>query len=338
MNATLIGYIIGRRFVMAISDSGSYTDVMQHEAKAHGNEEFPAACYQVLFPETSVPAHWHTELELTHVIKGSLLLAVGGTMHVIETGQGAFLNQDVLHAAKSRNVNETTMLHTVIFHPKMIAPDQNSVFWKKYTDPLIENDQYPFQLLDPSVEWQKELLLHHEKAWSDIASEPDGYEMLARNELNLIVLLLCEHQITPKTDDLNNISVNLRAEQKRNRRNVKRMKAMVSFIRGHYFEPVKLDEIAAAGMVSRTECMRCFREVLDTTPVRFLNQYRLHVAAGYLRETDWTVSEIGYRCGYTEMGYFAAEFRKIYGMTPGEYRKAASDQSAEKLPGDGRTQ
>ena len=48
-------------------------------------------------------------------------------------------------------------------------------------------------------------------------------------------------------------------------RNVKRM---LAFIHAHYSEPIGVDDIAQSTAISRTECFRCFRSVLNSTPNR----------------------------------------------------------------------
>jgi AraC-like DNA-binding protein len=55
--------------------------------------------------------------------------------------------------------------------------------------------------------------------------------------------------------------------------------------------------------------------------MQYTKKYRLIMAAGYLKTTAWPISEIGRKCGFQEMGYFAAQFRKTFAMTPTAYRK-----------------
>lgn len=304
---------------MSISPNTSYADVLGHELKAHGTIAFPAACYLVQFPDNKVPAHWHSELEMIHVIQGRLHVNTGADNYILKQGEGIFINQNVLHTVKSENPAETTIIHTLVFNPGLIGNNREGVYWQKYIDPLIENGNYPVQTLDPSVEWQNQILKYHEESWSAMAKEPEGYEILVRNSLSLIILLLHSHQ-PAKLDEPDIINDKGHTVRRRSARNVGRTRQMLTFIREHYFEHVTLEDIAAAGMVSKSECCRCFKDILGVSPVRYLNQYRLQMAAQFLRETDWPVSETAFRCGFSEMGYFASEFRKKYGLTPSRYR------------------
>ena len=100
-----------------------------------------------------------------------------------------------------------------------------------------------------------------------------------------------------------------------------RLKKMMQYVQTRYSDSITLESIASAASVSSTECMRCFREGLKTSPMQYVRRYRLHKAAEYLRMTNWPVSEVGLRCGFQEMGYFAAQFRDMYGSSPTQYRK-----------------
>ena len=105
------------------------------------------------------------------------------------------------------------------------------------------------------------------------------------------------------------------AEQRRE----ERIKQMLTFIREHYAEDINTRKIAESAMVSESECLRCFRGMLGTTPIQYLKEYRLEKAEELLRTSKMKVSEIGDRCGFREMSYFARSFRQRYGVVPSEY-------------------
>ena len=81
-----------------------------------------------------------------------------------------------------------------------------------------------------------------------------------------------------------------------------------------------LEKLAHSASISKSECLRCFRETLQTTPYRYLMDYRLSVAAKKLRETDDPVSAIAENCGFNQQSYFGKCFREKMGCTPSQYR------------------
>lgn len=46
-----------------------------------------------------------------------------------------------------------------------------------------------------------------------------------------------------------------------------RIQLMMSYIHTYYSEDITIDEIAGAANVSRSECFRCFKEIVRKTPI-----------------------------------------------------------------------
>ena len=98
---------------------------------------------------------------------------------------------------------------------------------------------------------------------------------------------------------------------------------MLQFVHDHYSDEVTMGQIAASAAVSESECLRCFRATVDTTPIRYLRQYRIRQAARLLCHTEERISDIASRCGFQDMSYFTKSFREQLGCTPTEYRRRA---------------
>ena len=99
-----------------------------------------------------------------------------------------------------------------------------------------------------------------------------------------------------------------------------RMKAMLSYIWEHYTQPITIQDIAASANISKSECFRCFAELSQTTPIEYINQFRLLQAAQALTSTNKSISDICYMTGFNNTSYFTKKFREQYGMTPKAYR------------------
>lgn len=72
--------------------------------------------------------------------------------------------------------------------------------------------------------------------------------------------------------------------------------------------------------VSKATLYRKFKEITDKTPSEFVRGIRLEHAARLLRTTKLTVSEIMFKCGFSNKSYFYREFLKQYGVSPKDYR------------------
>src|SRR3954466_1511956 len=89
---------------------------------------------------------------------------------------------------------------------------------------------------------------------------------------------------------------------------------------GRYFEPLDVDDLAAAAGLSRAHFSREFRRAFGDSPHAYLLTRRLERAAALLRNTDHAVVEICMSVGLTSVGSFTTSFRRMFGKSPTEYR------------------
>ena len=90
--------------------------------------------------------------------------------------------------------------------------------------------------------------------------------------------------------------------------------------------------------MSESECLRCFRAMLGTTPIQYVKQLRIQKAAELLLSTGRRVADIAAQCGFQDASYFTRTFREHRGCSPAEYRRnrglAAPETSPHPLPPD----
>jgi AraC-like DNA-binding protein len=81
-----------------------------------------------------------------------------------------------------------------------------------------------------------------------------------------------------------------------------------------------LAELAAAVSVSRSVLDERFRRVLGRSPIRYLAEWRMHVAADLLRSTDFTIGKIAREVGYDSEEAFSRAFKRHHGTPPSASR------------------
>ncbi len=285
------------------------TDDRKREVKEHGSFAFPVACYSNDRHTIPVPWHWHDELEMIIIEKGSALVRFSSEKYEVTEGNGCFINAGVLHAVEKTS-DAFLQERCLVFHPRLIGGSIDSVFWQKYVLPVISDRSLPGVFLDKAISWQQKMIGHIRTAWEVCADEKEAYEMTARNELSLCIGILKQQQ-----------SVREKVLPKKILRQNERMKMMLKFIQQHFDETIAIRQIAASASVSESECMRCFRQTIGIAPIAYLKNYRLQCAAELLKNTDFPVAAVGGQCGFQEMSYFSRAFRQIYGCTPSQYRK-----------------
>ncbi|MGH8012649.1 MAG: AraC family transcriptional regulator [Candidatus Binataceae bacterium] len=87
-------------------------------------------------------------------------------------------------------------------------------------------------------------------------------------------------------------------------------------------QPWTVGELASVAGMSRSAFALRFKEIVGETPLDYLTRWRVYRAAVLLREGDGKVTEIANAVGYDSDGSFNKTFKRIIGVTPGEYRCA----------------
>lgn len=83
---------------------------------------------------------------------------------------------------------------------------------------------------------------------------------------------------------------------------------------------LSLNMVAEYVGINSSYLSRLFKEILNIKFVDFLNKYRVERAKYLIDNTDFAITEIGYKTGFNSMPTFFRVFKKYNGITPGQYR------------------
>lgn len=294
---------------MGLTLSTNDVDENGRELLTYGTPDFPIAFFDDDLSEITVSPHWHEQVEIVVLTKGTVQMRIAGNSFDLTAGEGYFANSGTLHTAALKT--KTGHQHAMVFQPDIISSGQDLVY-KTYVRPVLGNAGIPYIRLSPSVSWQKEILFLAERAWDAGAFDRKDYPLKVRENLSRLFSLIVEN-----TREIEN---DLQFSAK-SRRDEIRIKDSLLFIEKNYAEDISIDDIAKNAGISVSTCLRLFRTVLDTTPVQYLISYRLQRASEELRKADGrTIAEIAYTCGFSDASYFNRLFRRTYAITPGELR------------------
>lgn len=285
------------------------TDDKGRELQEHGTAAFPVACYEDNLVTEPASWHWHDELELAIITEGTARVTAGNQKYTVTHGNGFFINSSVLHDAWHVDCS-ACRFHSIVFHPRFVGGSLDSIFWQKYIEPLITNQMFSGIMFDSSVDWQKEALITIESAWQSGISAKPAYEFKLRTDLSHLIYLLYSHMPAAPGE----IST-------KKLRDGERIKTMLQYIHIHFPEEITVAQIAQSAIISESECLRCFRKNIGTSPIQYVKQYRIQKAAELLTGTEYKIAEIGNLCGFQDISYFIKTFREMKTMTPSEFRK-----------------
>ena len=104
----------------------------------------------------------------------------------------------------------------------------------------------------------------------------------------------------------------------------------VEYMRKNFHEEITLTLMARRCAMSECRFSRIFKEVIGVGYKEYLNLIRVNEANKYLLNTDMSVSEVAYACGFNDSNYFSTFFKKTNGMSPLEFRKLNSGDIPKK--------
>jgi AraC-like DNA-binding protein len=100
----------------------------------------------------------------------------------------------------------------------------------------------------------------------------------------------------------------------------RRITTAVRHIEAHAECKLGIAALARLAAMSPYHFLRTFRQVTGVTPHQFILRTRLHRAALRLRAGDEQIAAIAFDCGFNDLSTFNRRFRRVIGVTPGDYR------------------
>jgi AraC-like DNA-binding protein len=96
----------------------------------------------------------------------------------------------------------------------------------------------------------------------------------------------------------------------------------IRWIRSHYEDTLRVEELAALATMSVSSFHRHFRAVTTMSPIQFQKQIRLHEARARLLVEPGDVTGVGFAVGYASPSQFSREHRRMFGVPPSQDARA----------------
>ena len=111
-----------------------------------------------------------------------------------------------------------------------------------------------------------------------------------------------------------------------------RIKKAVEYLRAHYKEKLSLKELAAMVNLHPVYFSALFNEAFDLNVIEFIRHLRIYEACRLLRVTDTGINEIAGRVGYEDPRLLQENFRKVFAISPTNYRKRLIKSKTKFVP------
>lgn len=229
----------------------------------------------------SFPMHMHHSFEFIAILGGSMTVCVGGREYGLGAGEGILIFPEQLHSLKS-----TESEHFLV----IFSPDTVSAFYSRRSSQLPRCPK--ISLPSYLVSQLSELDVHS----SVIKTKGALYSLCA---------ILDESTEYAKRSAVENGL----------------LRSIFDFVENNFRSSCSLDDLGNAVGYNPSYLSRYFSEATSMSFVSYVNRYRISHACYLLKNSDRTILECAYDCGYKTLRSFNRNFKLYIGISPNEYRK-----------------
>jgi AraC family transcriptional regulator, L-rhamnose operon regulatory protein RhaS len=102
-----------------------------------------------------------------------------------------------------------------------------------------------------------------------------------------------------------------------------RLAPVLAWLEQHLEADLPVSELAALAHLSERSLLRHFRTATGLTPHQYLLRLRLNQAARLLRESDASIAEIAWHCGFRDSNHFSYQFHRRMGCRATAFRRTS---------------
>lgn len=93
----------------------------------------------------------------------------------------------------------------------------------------------------------------------------------------------------------------------------------IQYIQAHVDSPLRVGDLSASLSISENYLYKCFVDVLETPPSRYIQQYKIRLSVEMLTTSGLSVEAVAERLGYSSLYHFSKAFKQIMGCSPRNY-------------------
>ena len=254
--------------------------------------------------------HYHPEVELVHIIKGSGRQFIGDNIHHFKPGDMILLGANLPHLWRSDEKflkkNSKLKVEAIVIH---FMP---GCFGEHFFE-LPENKEL-VRLFDRAQQ-----AVRVKNNTRNIVSELMQKLLVAKNSERIILLLQILQTIAHSRQTRPVCSKGLQFHY--NPIETDRLNNIYQYILNNFSKEITLSEIAKVAHISPHSFCRYFKSRIKKTFSRFLIEVRIGHACKLLAETNKSVADICYESGYNNFSNFNRHFKSITQKTPLGHRK-----------------
>jgi len=263
-----------------------------------------------VIPFVAIPWHYHPEFELTYFSEGFGKRMVGDHVANFSQGDLVMIGPELPHCWKSDPVfhkaGSLQFLRAVVVH---FEPDfLGGAFFQK---PEAKRIAGLFERARMGIRFFGD-------TQQDVSQKMEA--LLKKSGFERTLLLLEIFHILSESEHYETLA-SKGYRQPLHQQSVQKAEQAFDFVLANYTQDLQMQEVAdLVGMAPSSFC-RFFKQRTGKTFTAFLNELRVGHACKLLIEKDYTVQQVCFESGFSNLSYFHRCFSKLMGRTPLSYKK-----------------
>lgn len=267
--------------------------------------------------------HWHKEIEIIYVTKGSLNLGINDTPIHMEQGEVQFINGGDVHYFLSSPESERVVIQFDLNLFQEVAALNGNDYSLREVFTLMEYSSSRWPVATAAK--VKGLI---ESIYEEDVQRREGYVFLIKARLfELLTVILREVPKSPikKQPKFSEDTLN------QSRETLERLERIFIYVEQHYQEAISLNEVANYMGFSPYYFTKLFKKNTGMTFIAFLNEYRINKAKWILINEDLPMSAVAEAAGFGSVKTFHHFFKEATGISPLKYHKTIFGNNTARL-------
>lgn len=262
-------------------------------------------------PHFETPFHFHEMCELNYVLKSNGKRIVGDNISNFSSGDLVLMAANVPHIwyndpASFSKVNEE-------LNSKAIVAYFSEDFFELLIEDnaLILNIQNLLRKAKRGIVFKGETLQKVGPKMEDAFSQGGLAKIATFLEVFDILLASTEYNLLATSS----------YSYSYNENDIDRLNQVYRYVMNRFNEPITLSEVSSIAHMTPPAFCNFFKKRTQKSFTQFLNELRIQHACKLLIQSDSSIAEVCFDCGYQNLTHFNKCFKHIMHITPSQYRK-----------------
>lgn len=255
------------------------------------------------YSEETYGPHKHLRIEINYVKKGNCILHLDNESITFREGEMMIITPNVNHLFEAGS--EGTTLMQLEFLPEIFSHfDWNAETGINGSSPipvfLFSEENRLIKIVN-----NVRIMRAVQRIVNELEAKSPYYQYLVVMYYAELLILICRYMDEAYLPICTNES----------------LKKAIAYIRLNYHTDININSVAGHTGISERYLRALFSQHLNLSPLDYLNQIRIDKAIELLRNTEMSIKEICFQCGFQSPQYFSRIFKRQIGISPREMAK-----------------